>query len=713
MGHASIFVYLLLDLSIIIVAARTCGAIAKQLGQPAVIGEVVAGIILGPTLLGRLFPGLPALIFPPDVPLKQIADLGLVFFMFLVGLELNTGLLRKQAGKSVIISAFGIALPFVLGIGLGFQLLPLNNAGNFSAGTSHPPEAMVFALFMGAAMCITAFPILARFLAETGLYKAPVGVTALCAAAVDDVIAWVLLAAVIGIAKNGSLMAAWQGILLTIVFAAFLLTIGRRLLEMLAKRYDTTGILTVDQVAIVVTGVLLSAMFTELIGIHAIFGAFLFGVAMPKRAGMTHALTDRIEDFTSIVLLPVFFCVVGLRTNLLTLDSASLLGWTLIILAVAVLGKLVGTGAAAWLTGSTRRESLVIGTLMNTRGLTELVILSIGLQLGVLSDQVMAMMVIMALTTTIVAAPIVNRLIKRSDTMGFLVQATAAHSHMHIPIPEDAAAPEKKPFRILVAIGNPENAPALMDAAIRLSGGRGRVELLLVKLIHSPRAPEVRSGLLDEDDRVSAVLSEMQPLMRRAGELGVSARPISFLTTNLGMDLAWISADQSCDLLLLGWNRARLEKNILLSLVYRAFVTAPCDVAVLVDRFGNGIHPRSDRPVLALLGGGVHDESASAYASSLAQNLATALQVETVASSDSSRKAAADAMADAAAAVVVVGDDWVLQKDFGNPAGSLVKEAQCPVLVLRAANWAEKVQNGQSENRKWPLGRRVKSLNAA
>lgn len=685
MSHASILLYLLLDLAIIIVAARACGAIAKRLGQPAVIGEVIAGILLGPTLLGRLFPGLPAIIFPSEVPLKQIADLGLVFFMFLVGLELNAGLIRKQAGKSITISLLGIALPFILGILLGFQLLPVNNAGTFISGTTHPPEPMTFAIFMGAAMCITAFPILARILVESGLYKAPVGVTTLCAAAVDDVIAWILLAVVIGIAKNGSLMGAWQGILLTILFAGFLFTVVRYLLGLLAKRYDSTGTLTVDQVAIIVAGVLLSAMFTEMIGIHAIFGAFLFGVAMPRRSGMTQALTDKIEDFTSIVLLPVFFAVVGLRTNLLTLNSASLLGWTLLILVVAIVGKFVGTGVAAWLTGSTKRDSLVIGTLMNTRGLAELVILSIGLQLGVLSDQTMAMMVIMALATTIMAAPIVNKLISRSEQIGALVHATAEHAHVHVH--EEMETPhEKTVFRVLVAIGNPENAPALIDAAKRLSGGKKPIELLLVKLIPSPRAPEFRSGLLDVDDRVSAVMEEMQPLIRRARELGVSARPISFLTENVGMDLAWIAADQSCDLILLGWNRALLKANIIKALVYRTFVTAPCDVAVLIDRSGGGIHSMNGQPVLALLSGGVHDEKANAYASHLAESLSTGTRTETI---TSAKQNIVNATAQAAATVMVVGDDWVLKKDFGNPTRELAETAECPVLVLRAANWAE------------------------
>ena len=307
--HIDVLLFLLLDLAIIIMAARAFGWVARRCGQPAVIGEIAAGILLGPTILGRLFPGLPGQIFPAAVPLKQFADVGLVFFMFLVGLELDTRLMRREGRRALQISLSGVLLPLALGMLIALPLIGVDNGGSFSPqeGATSPPSTLNFALFLGAAMCITAFPVLARILVETGLYKAPVGAAALCAAAVDDATAWILLAGVVGLTRNGSLAAAVPAFLLTLIFAGVMFTAGRWALERLARQYGKTNRLTVDQVAIVVAGLLLSALITERIGIHAIFGAFIFGVIMPKRAGMTHALTDKIEDFTLIVLLPIFF----------------------------------------------------------------------------------------------------------------------------------------------------------------------------------------------------------------------------------------------------------------------------------------------------------------------------------------------------------------------------------------------------------------------
>jgi Kef-type K+ transport system membrane component KefB len=706
MKHAEILLHLLADLVIIILAARSLGALARKVGQPSVIGEVIAGIMLGPTVLGRFFPELPHFLFPPDVPLKEIADLGLVFFMFLVGLEMDTGLMKKEGRKSVVISTSGIALPFVLGMALAWFLAPVNNSGQFLEGTPHPPSTFAFAIFLGASMCITAFPILARYLVETGLYKTPVGTSALCAAAVDDAIAWILLAGVIGITKTGSAMHALPALLLTLLFAAFMFTVGRKLLELLAKRYDATGGLTIDQVALVIAGVLLSAFATEKIGIHAIFGAFVFGIVMPKRSGMTHALTEKIEDFTVIVLLPVFFAVVGLRTNLLTLNSVSLLGWLLLILAVAIASKFIGTGLAAKLTGSSTRDSIIVGALMNTRGLTELVILSIGLSLGVLSDVTLAMMVIMALATTIMAAPIVNHLVSRGELIGTLVRSTA----------KPHAGAEEPAFRVLVAVGNPLNAPALVSAAVGLAGGIRPAELLLVKLIPSPRAPEFSSGLLDVDRQVAATVDEIEPLIAQAEAAGVTARPVSFLTDNVGKDLARIAADQKCDLILLGWHRALLQRHIVRALVFRTFVEAPCDVAVFVDRKARGLPSADPRPVLAILSGKEHDQAAGETAVRIAKSLSTSVRlsgplndgahvgdfnqqlaqcvaalngasgvtIEATPLAEPMRKAFAEESGRSAVCVMVVGDDWRSESGFGNPTADLAETAECPLIVFRA-----------------------------
>src|SRR5262249_21260317 len=240
---AEVLLYLLLDLAIIIVAARSMGWLATRVGQPRVIGEVFAGIMLGPTVLGRIDPSWPAAIFPPSVPLSSIANIGLVFFMFLVGLEIDAGLLRKVGHRAVWISHNGIAIPLVLGFILGLMMVDVNNSGTFLPTATHatPPTPVVFALFLGAAMCITAFPVLARMLVDSGLYKTAVGTATISAAAVDDVTAWCILAAVVGVARTGSPVEAIWTVGGATLYVLFLYYVVRRALEILAQRYDAVG----------------------------------------------------------------------------------------------------------------------------------------------------------------------------------------------------------------------------------------------------------------------------------------------------------------------------------------------------------------------------------------------------------------------------------------------------------------------------------------
>jgi Kef-type K+ transport system membrane component KefB len=397
---------LLIDLAIIVIVARLAGSLAARLGQPRVIGEILAGVLLGPTVLGRLNPDWPTTLFPPEVPLRTIADLGLVFFMLLVGLDLDTTLLRREGRRAVPISLSGILLPLAGGLLLGAFLHPVNAGGTFRPGTT-PPDALAFALFLGAALCVTAFPVLARLLVDTGLHRTALGVTSLCAAAVDDVCAWLLLATVVGLTTSGDTTAALRALLLTLLFAVFLLTLGRWLLTRLVTRLARPDDRNLDLIAILLGGGLLSAAVTEWIGVHAVFGAFLFGVCLPRHPAVTASVKATIEPVTLLVLLPVFFLVAGLRTDLLVLNEAALLGWLLLILGVAIGGKFLGCAGAARLAGATTQDALIIGTLMNTRGLVELVVLDIGLSLGVLSDRTYAMLLVMALVTTGMAAPIV------------------------------------------------------------------------------------------------------------------------------------------------------------------------------------------------------------------------------------------------------------------------------------------------------------------
>lgn len=716
MDTDAILLHLIIDLVIIIVAARSLGWMAKKINQPAVIGEIVAGILLGPTVIGRIWPSVPGQLFPKEVPLKSFADVGLVFFMFLVGLELNPDLMRKEGRRALQISLSGIVAPFFLGILLATQMTGVNNGGVFADPAKGHPPTLIFALFIGASMCITAFPVLARMLVETGLYKRPFGTAALCAAAVDDAVAWILLASVVGLTRNGSASAAIPVFLLAAVFVLFMFLIGTRLLNLLAKRYDAVGHLTVDMVAIILAGVLLSAFATQRIGIHSIFGAFLFGAIMPKRSGMTRELTDKVEDFTVIVLLPVFFAVTGLRTNLFALNSPSLIGWLVAIVLIATIGKFAGCGIAARLTGSSRRDSVVLGALMNTRGLTELVILSIGLSLNVLSDRTFAMMVIMALVTTIMAAPIVNRLTSREEQIRDLVGDA----------PDGAVVPAA---RVLVAIGNPQNAPSLVDAAIRLTGGKRPAELLLVRLIPTPRAPEFRTGLLEAESQVEAAVESMRPLIEQAATAGVVARPISFLSDDVSPDLARIARDQRCDTMLLGWHRASLPKHVIQALVHRVFTLASCDVAVFVDPAGIGIRPEADRPVVIFLASGAQDDGAVRLGMRLAADMQASVKLVgyvgdqtgralTVASEELADRADAlrqqsglwtvpvfvgnDALdaaggetAEGAVAVVPVGDDWYNEEDFGHPAAELAALTACPMVVVRAANAMNVTINGK------------------
>ena len=647
---------LLFDLAVIIAAARLFGALARKMGQPAVIGEMVAGIALGPTILGRLSPGLPAVLFPASVPLRSLADLGLIFFMFLVGLELDPRLIRKEGRRAFSISFSGVAVPFALGALIAIPLHGLNNAGHFVEGVAGSPAQLPFSLFMGAAMCITAFPVLARILVERGLYKSPLGTATLCAAAVDDVTAWILLAGVVGIARSGSVAAAGTSFLLTALFAAFLLVVVRPLLGLLAKRHDVLGRLTVDQVAVVVVGLLLCAYATEWIGVHAIFGAFLFGSIMPHMSRMTHELTDKIEDFTVVVLLPVFFTVAGLRTNLFAINSGELLVWTLVIVAAAIGGKLAGCGLAARLNGYSSRDSLALGTLMNTRGLTELVILSIGLSLGVLSDRTFAMMVVMALVTTFMAAPILNRIMPRKEMVRVLA----------------GGDPARVARRVLVALGNPENAKSLVETAIHLTGRAQPSELLLVRLIPTPRAPEFRTGTAGRGNRHRSI-GRCHGADCATGHSRRRHGAFDFISVRRrGRDLAYVAETQACDLILLGWHRASLEHQVVRALVHRIFKLAARDAVVFVDQRGLGIVP-GEGPVTVVVARGEEDGRLVKVAQSFAESLQVNLR--------SIRPG--DPVGDASVVVVEAKAPWTEDDEFGQPATAVAANTLRPVLVVR------------------------------
>jgi Kef-type K+ transport system membrane component KefB len=388
MTPAEINIRILLSLMVIVVAARLAGWAISKIGQPKVHGEILAGIILGPSLLGLIWPEAMHYLFPTEIigALKVLAQIGLVVFMFLIGLELDLNKLRGHGHKAVVISHASILAPILLGAGLAVWLYP-----RFGGGVGR----LGFTLFLGAAMAITAFPVLARVLQETGLYRTRLGVLTITCAAVDDVTAWCILAVVVAIVKATGPADAIRTIALSLGFLILMLRVVKPLLNRLPS----------IPLWLAIALALAGAWVTEQIGIHAIFGAFMAGAVMPRRPSVHHDVHEKLEHATLTFLLPVFFVVVGLSTRVDLLNDAYLWGVTLLVIATAIAGKWGGSMVAARVVGEKWQDAAAIGILMNTRGLTELVILSVGLELGVISTTIFTMMVLMALVTTLMATP--------------------------------------------------------------------------------------------------------------------------------------------------------------------------------------------------------------------------------------------------------------------------------------------------------------------
>lgn len=402
MSNFELSIHFFLQLAILLAVCRVVGLMAKAIGQPQVVAEMIAGVLLGPSLLGAFFPETMAWVFPPNSVsmsiLYAVAQVGLVLYMFCVGLEFRVDLLRDSARTAISISVAGMVAPFALGALLA--LMMYGDRGLFAEGTSRGQAV----LFMGAAMSITAFPMLARIIYERGLTGTRVGTLSLAAGSIDDACAWCILAIVLASFKSDPKLAAFAiggGALYAIV--AF--TLLRPLLGMLAARAARLG--RVDPVAMAITLLLLmlAAWYTDVIGIYAVFGAFVLGACMP-RGLLADGLRDRIEPLTTTLLLPLFFVYSGLNTRLTLVDS-----WPLLLLAggvllAAIAGKGLACGLAARFHGMSTRDSVVVGALMNARGLMELIILNIGLEKGLITPTLFSIMVLMAVVTTLMATPI-------------------------------------------------------------------------------------------------------------------------------------------------------------------------------------------------------------------------------------------------------------------------------------------------------------------
>jgi Kef-type K+ transport system membrane component KefB len=518
---------LLADVAIIIILARLLGTAAKLLSQPPVLGEILTGILLGPTFFhGTITKAL----FPASLisPLTALADLGLVLFMFVVGYEVDLRLIRGRERVAAGVSIGSFILPLGLGTALGVWL----------AHRSHVPHVSTFSLFIGTAMAATAFPVLARILTDRGLHRTRIGGLALASAAIADVLAWTLLAVVVGLAGS---TAQWK-VFLAIPYAAVMFTVVRPLLRRLSRFYLQAGRLTPNILATVLAGLLLSCYATNWMGLHFIFGAFLFGVIMPREAvlGLREEILERLEQVSVLVLLPIYFVVAGLSINLSAIGNSGLVDLGA-ILVVAIAGKLVGAYAGAQLTGVRGRNAGVIATLMNTRGLTEIVILGVGLQLHILTKSLYALLVVMALVTTAMSGPLLkaiypDRIMQRDLAAAVRAQLAGGPAH-----------------QILVLIDHPESAGPLVDLGADLTATRPGSELALVYLgsFRPEKRLEVGAGLGGELLQMTLAIGQLHELTERAAARGAPAKVFSRPSADVPGELAAYVAAVEPDTILL------------------------------------------------------------------------------------------------------------------------------------------------------------------
>jgi Kef-type K+ transport system membrane component KefB/nucleotide-binding universal stress UspA family protein len=571
-------VLVLVEVVIVIGLSRLVGLAFRWINQPLVIGEIVAGIMLGPSLFGLVAPGLAATLFPPEtIPfLNVLSQVGLIFFMFLIGLELNPKYLSGNLEVAILTSHVSILVPFSLGTLLAVLLYPLvsNASVSFTA----------FALFLGAAMSITAFPVLARIITENNLQGTRLGTLALTCAAVDDVTAWCLLAVAIAVAHTGSIVKAIPTIVYSLIYIGLMVTVGRTFLQRLAKYYRRTRRLSQFVLALIYVGVVASALITELIGIHLIFGAFLVGAIMPKNAGLVREIAVKTEDFVLIVLLPMFFAYSGLQTQIGLLNSPGLWALCFAVLAVAIIGKYVGTYVAARVSGIDNRQASALGWLMNTRGLTELIVLNIGLSLGVISPLLFTMLVIMALVTTFMTSPLLELTYPKKLMKLDMVEQEPEETGIDTSTDEDQS---NRPYRILVPVANPTSQKDLMQLAVAIAVNYQQPAVIYpLSLIELEENYAFESTPLEADRLIAERRQQLEELISRLepSEASSYIHPIVRISNNVARETAQISLLKQANLILMGWHRPAFSQNRLGGRVGQILTTAPVDVAVFIDR---------------------------------------------------------------------------------------------------------------------------------
>lgn len=545
---------LLAQIVTIIIVARFFGWICKKIGQPTVIGEIVAGIVLGPSLIGMYFPEFFAALFPVQSlgNLQFLSQIGLILFMFVVGMELDLKVLKNQAHEAVVVSHASIIIPFTLGIGLAYFI--------YQSFAPEGVQFLSFGLFLGIAMSITAFPVLARIVQERGMHKTRLGTVVITCAAADDITAWCLLAAVIAIVKAGSFVSSLYVIVLATAYVFFMIKVIRPFLKRVGELHTTKENLSKPIVAIFFLTLIISAYATEIIGIHALFGAFMAGAIMPENVKFRNIFIEKVEDVALVLLLPLFFVFTGLRTEIGLLNDPYLWKVTALIILVAVVGKFVGGALAARFVGQNWKDSLTIGALMNTRGLMELVVLNIGYDLGVLTPEIFAMMVIMALVTTFMTGP----------ALDLIHWAFAPKSE---PIPQEISQISK--YKVLISFAKPDSGRSLLRLANGMTkklNGQSSVTTM-----HLSPSNELHHYNAEEYEKESfaSVIEESQHLNQKITTL--------FKVSNdIDSDIAEVANKGDYDLLLIGIGKSIFEGSLLGKIL--GFTTRIINPDKLLDR---------------------------------------------------------------------------------------------------------------------------------
>ena len=518
---------LLLQIIVILVTVRIFSFLFKYIGQPGVMGEIVAGIVLGPSLLGYFFPEFSAALFPPDSlnNLNLLSQIGLVLFMFVIGLELDFSVIKDKLNETLVISHAGIVVPFFLGVVAAIWV--------YQDYGAEQTEFLPFAMFIGICMSITAFPVLARIVQERNMTKTPVGMLSIASAANDDVTAWCLLAIVIALAKAGSLVSSLYTIALTLIYIVFMFKMMRPFLRKIGETYANSEVINKAFVGFIFLFLVLSSVATEIIGIHALFGAFIAGVVMPTNIGFRKVMMEKVEDISLVFFLPLFFAFSGLHTEIGLINTPELWGVCLLFILVAIAGKFGGCTLAAKVVGENWKDSLIVGTLMNTRGLMQLVALNIGFQMGILSSQMFVVLLIMSLLTTFMATPMLSLVEKI-----FAKQEEKTNHHE----------------KVLLSFGRPETGKTLLGMADLLLGHRLQSSQLIAT--HFTLDTDLNLTKAEEFAEVSFV-----PLREEAQRLKLHVDERYQVTDKLIQEMVHVANREHVDYLFVGAGQQFMQEG--------------------------------------------------------------------------------------------------------------------------------------------------------